>query len=97
MKTLTITDAKKNLGKWLEAAAEGEEIGIISGSNIIALRKVEVEATDYAFREYGVTSDEIRRYEERVIQEHKDLKKAGKLRSLSVEEIRRHREKAARD
>ena len=97
MKTLTITDAKKNLGKWLEAAAEGEEIGIISGPNIIALRKVEVEATDYAFREYGVTSDEIRRYEERVIQEHKELKKAGKLRSFSVEEIRRQREKAARD
>ena len=51
MKTLTITDAKKNLSKWLQAAARGEEIGIISGSDVIALRKVAVEASDYAWRE----------------------------------------------
>jgi antitoxin (DNA-binding transcriptional repressor) of toxin-antitoxin stability system len=31
MKTLTITDAKKNLGRWLAAAARGEDIGIVSG------------------------------------------------------------------
>jgi hypothetical protein len=55
MKTLTITVAKKNLGKWLQAAASGEDIGIISGADIIALRKVRVEPMDYAWREYGVT------------------------------------------
>ena len=42
MKTLTITDAKKNLGQWLAAAARGENVGIISGADIIALRKVEL-------------------------------------------------------
>ena len=47
MKTLTITDAK-NFGRWLAAAARGEDIGIVCGSNIVALRKVEVESTDYA-------------------------------------------------
>lgn len=57
MKTLTITDAKKNLGKWLAAAAHGEDIGIVCGADIIALCKVEVESTDYAQREYGVTPD----------------------------------------
>ena len=46
MKTLTITDAKKNLSRWLDAAARGQDIGIIRGAEIIALRRVEVESTD---------------------------------------------------
>src|SRR4030042_1563509 len=64
MKTLTITDAKKNLGRWLDAAARGQNIGIICGGNIIALRKVEVESTDYAQREYGATEEQIAALEE---------------------------------
>ena len=59
MTTLTITDAKKNLGKWLGAAVKGEDIGILAGATIVALRPVEVEATDYAWREYGVTPAEL--------------------------------------
>jgi antitoxin (DNA-binding transcriptional repressor) of toxin-antitoxin stability system len=59
MKTLTITDAKKNLGKWLTAAVKGEDIGILAGATVVALRPVEVEATDYAWREYGVTPAEL--------------------------------------
>ena len=58
MKTLTITDAKKNLSRWLDAAARGQDIGIIRGAEIIALRRVEVESADYAQREYGVTPAE---------------------------------------
>jgi hypothetical protein len=38
----------------------GEDIGIISGADVIALRKVEVESTDYAFREYGATSEDMK-------------------------------------
>src|SRR5713101_9006096 len=59
MTTLTITDAKKNLGKWLTAAVKGEDIGILAGATIVALRPVAVEATDYAWREYGVTPAEL--------------------------------------
>jgi antitoxin (DNA-binding transcriptional repressor) of toxin-antitoxin stability system len=59
MKTLTITDAKKNLSRWLTAAAKGEDIGIVCGADIIALRKVEVEAIDYAQREYGATPEQV--------------------------------------
>ena len=79
MKTLTITDAKKNLSKWLQAAARGEDIGIVSGADVIALRKVEVESTDYAWREYSVTQEELESYERKVDAEHQRLKKAGKL------------------
>src|SRR5437588_9389480 len=59
MTTLTITDAKKNLGKWLSAAVKGEDIGILAGATVVALRPVEVEATDYAWREYGITPAEL--------------------------------------
>ena len=59
MTTLTITEAKKNLGKWLNAAVKGEDIGILAGAKVVALRPVEVEATDYAWREYGVTPSEL--------------------------------------
>jgi hypothetical protein len=69
VKTLTISDAKKNLRKWLNAAARGEDIGIITGAQIIALRNVEVEATDYALREYGVTPKEVQMYESKRIAE----------------------------
>ena len=79
MKTLTITDAKKNLGKWLQAAARGEDIGIVSGADIIALRKVDVESTDYAWREYGVTPEELESYERKMDAEYERLEKAGKL------------------
>ncbi len=63
MRTLTITDAKKNLGRWLKAAAQGEEVAIIAGSDIIALRKVEVAALDtsYAEAEYGATPESLAR------------------------------------
>ena len=40
MTTLTITDAKRNLGKWLSAAVNGQEVGIVSGATVVALRPV---------------------------------------------------------
>jgi antitoxin (DNA-binding transcriptional repressor) of toxin-antitoxin stability system len=42
MKTLAIPTARQNLGAWLPRAARGEEIGIISGAQVIALRPVEI-------------------------------------------------------
>lgn len=62
MTTLTITNARKNLGHWLRKAVQGEDIGIIDGGRIIALRPVEVESADYAAREYGVTGGELDRF-----------------------------------
>ena len=67
MKTLTITEAKKNLGKWLNAAVKGEDVGIITGAAIVALQPIEVRpatATDklpidyeYLWKEYGISRD----------------------------------------
>ena len=89
MKTLTITDAKKNLGAWLKAAARGEDIGIVSGADIIALRKIDVESTDYAQREYGVTSQELDRFAKATERQYQKLKKAGKLVTLTADELKK--------
>ena len=85
MKTLTITEAKKNLGHWLKAAAQGEEVAIIAGSDIIALRKVEVAVVDtsYAEAEYGATPESLTRLETEVAARYRRQRKAGKLRSLA--------------
>lgn len=88
MKTLTITDAKKNLGRWLDAAAKGEDIGIIAGADIIALRKVEVESTDYAQREYGATPAQVRAVDKATDTRYQRLKRSGKLVRASGQQLR---------
>jgi len=40
-------------------ASRGEDIGIICGADIIALRRVTVESADYAQREYGATPEQV--------------------------------------
>ena len=89
MKTLTITDAKKNLCRWLDAAARGEGSGIFCGANVIALRKVEVESTDYAQREYGVTQEQITAFEKPTERRYGRLKRPGKLVTVSTEQLRK--------
>jgi antitoxin (DNA-binding transcriptional repressor) of toxin-antitoxin stability system len=88
MKTLTITDAKKNLGQWLVAAGRGEDIGIICGADIIALRKVEVESSDYTQREYGAKPTEVKTLEEVTERRYRNLKWRKKLVSASVRQLR---------
>jgi hypothetical protein len=46
MKTITITEAKRSLGRYLKQAAAGQDIGFVSGADIISLRKVEVISAD---------------------------------------------------
>ena len=82
MKTLTITEAKKNLGKWLNAAVQGEEVAIINGATCVALRPVEVEAADYAWREYGASKDELAKFEKRISAEVERLRGSGRLISV---------------
>jgi antitoxin (DNA-binding transcriptional repressor) of toxin-antitoxin stability system len=92
MKTLTITDAKKNLGRWLSAAVRGENIGIISGADIIALRKVEVEAVDdhaYALREYGVTKNEMDQFGKAVDRHIAEERRKGRLIETTPEQLRK--------
>ncbi|MGH8604272.1 MAG: type II toxin-antitoxin system Phd/YefM family antitoxin [Gammaproteobacteria bacterium] len=89
MKTITITDAKKHLGRWLAAAASGEDIGIVCGAEIIALRKVEVESTDYAQREYGATPEQVAALEKATGRRYRTLKRSGKLVTVTAEQLRK--------
>ncbi len=97
MKTLTITEAKKNLGAWLKAAGRGEEVAILSGADIIALRKVEITAVDHSFAaaEYGATPEELERFERAVDQHFATSKKAGRL--MTLEQTAKALEKAPAD
>jgi len=89
MKTLTITDAKKNLSRWLTAASCGEDIGIICGADIIALRKVTVESTDYAQREYGATREQVAALEKATDRRYRKLKRSGELVTVTSEQLRK--------
>lgn len=65
MKTLTATEARKNLTQWLRAAKNGEEIGIVYGADVFALRRVPIQAADYGEREYGVSASQLASFVER--------------------------------
>lgn len=89
MKTLTITVAKKNLSRWLAAASRGEDIGIVCGADIIALRKVEVESTDYVQREYGATTQQVAALEKATDRRYRKLKRSGNLVTVTAEQLRK--------
>jgi antitoxin (DNA-binding transcriptional repressor) of toxin-antitoxin stability system len=89
MKTLTITDAKKNLGRWLQAAARGEDVGIICGADIVALRKVEIESTDYAQREYGATPEQVAALGKATEERYRRLKRSKRLALTTAQDLRK--------
>lgn len=88
MKTLTVTDARKNLSRWLDAAARGQDIGIIRGAEIIALRKVEVESTDYLQHEYEATPEQIEALAAATDKRYRKLKRLGKLVTVTAGQLR---------
>ena len=83
MTTLTITKARANLSKLLEKAKQGEDIGIVSGDQIVALRPVTVSSDDYAWREYEATPAELARFEKRMEQQISAERKRGKIKRYS--------------
>jgi antitoxin (DNA-binding transcriptional repressor) of toxin-antitoxin stability system len=89
MKSMTITEAKKNLSRWLTAAARGQDIGIVCGADIIALRKVEVESTDYAQREYGATPEQVARLDEATDKRYRRFKRSRKLVTVTEVQLRK--------
>jgi antitoxin (DNA-binding transcriptional repressor) of toxin-antitoxin stability system len=100
--TLTITDAKKILGKWLSAAVNGQEVGIVSGATVVALRPVRIEAADYAWREYGVTESDLNAFIRADNKRIEAMRRAGKLLTLpgnlkeALEKISAHRSRRAK-
>lgn len=83
MKTLSPTQARSNLSSLLKRAANGEDIGILHGDKVIALRPVTVHADDYALREYRVTEKDLDRFVKRADRQINRERKAGKIRKYS--------------
>jgi antitoxin (DNA-binding transcriptional repressor) of toxin-antitoxin stability system len=81
MTTLSPTKARANLTHWLKRASAGEDIGILCGDKVIALRAVRVfaEDSDYAKREYGVTDAELKTFVKRADAELKQDRRAGRV------------------
>jgi hypothetical protein len=82
MKTLTVTTARQNLGHWLKLAAKGEDVGVIVGADIIALRKVTVQAADYAYEEYGLTPTQVGEAEQRIDAQIKRERRAKTIKEF---------------
>ena len=55
MKTLSVTEGRQNLGRWLKRALHGDDVGFVVDGRVVALRPVEVHSEDYVLHEYGVT------------------------------------------
>ena len=80
MTTLSPTRARANLTSLLKRAANGEDIGILHGDKVIALRPVTVHSDDYALQEYGVTEKELDRFVKRMDKRIARARKAGKIK-----------------
>lgn len=83
MQTLTTAKARARLPALLKLALNGQEIGIVCGDRIVALRPVEVTATDYARMEYGIADDEIRTIAGNLHAKAKKAIKTGQARSFN--------------
>jgi antitoxin (DNA-binding transcriptional repressor) of toxin-antitoxin stability system len=80
MTTLSPTQARTNLSSLLKRAAKGEDIGILHGDQVIALRPVTVHSDDYALREYGVTDKGLDRFVKRMDAQIARERKAGTIK-----------------
>jgi len=83
MQTLTPAKARANLPALLRQALAGEEIGIVCDDRIVALRPVEVTATDYARMEYGLTDGEMKTIAVNLHAKAKKAVKSGKARPFT--------------
>jgi antitoxin (DNA-binding transcriptional repressor) of toxin-antitoxin stability system len=84
MTTLSPTQARINLSSLLKRAAKGEDIGILHGDQVIALRPVKIHSDDgYALREYMMTAQELARFTKRMDQEIAREYKAGTVKRYS--------------
>jgi antitoxin (DNA-binding transcriptional repressor) of toxin-antitoxin stability system len=83
MKMFTVTEARANLTAVLDRARNGEDIGIVSGNQIVQLKPVGVVAWEdsYLYQEYNVSPEQWERFKHRL---HKRREKAIRNGTLKV-------------
>ena len=88
MKTLSPTEARANMTRWLDQAIAGQSIGITHKGRIIKLQPVPV-TEDWAAEEYGMTSEELDRAAEALVKAGNEVLESGK--SVSWTEFKKRR------
>jgi antitoxin (DNA-binding transcriptional repressor) of toxin-antitoxin stability system len=83
MTTLSPTRARANLTSLLKRAANGEDVGILHGDKVIALRPVTVHSEDYALQEYGVTEKQLHRFVKQMNRQIARDRRAGRMKVFS--------------
>ena len=79
MRTLTVTEGRRQLGHWCKQAIAGEDIAFTMDGVLVALRPVRVYSEDYALAEYGMTEEELDRAANRIEADIEKARKAGEL------------------
>jgi len=88
MKTLSPTEARANMTRWLDQAIAGQPIGITHKGRIVKLQPVPV-TEDWAATEYGLTSEELDRAGENLLKAGQKLLQSGK--TVSWDEFKKRR------
>ena len=88
MKTLSPTQARANMSRWLDQAIAGQSIGITHKGRIVKLQPVPV-TEDWAAEEYGLTGEDLDRAADRLLKTGEELLRSGK--SASWEEFKKRR------
>lgn len=83
MKTLSVTEGRQNLGRWLKRALHGEDVGFLMDGRVVALRPVEVHSEDYVLHEYGVTEKQAEKAHNTVKAEIKKARAAGAMKPFT--------------
>jgi len=78
MTTITPTQARVNLSSVLRRALKGDDIGIVVGGQVVALRPVEILSRDYAEREYGLTAAQMKTVAKKLHAKAQKARRAGK-------------------
>jgi len=76
MKTLSPTEARANMTRWLDRAIAGQSIGITHKGRIVKLQPVPV-TEDWAAEEYGLTGAELDRAATNLVQSGKEILESG--------------------
>ncbi len=96
MKTLTLTEARRNLTQLARQAIKGEDVGVVCDGKIIALRLVEVYSEDYALLEYRLTEEELGRTATAIQSELELDRRRGRLQDAAPSKKRRTQLEKAR-
>ena len=88
MKTLSPTQARGNMTRWLDQAFAGQSIGITHKGWIIKLQPLPV-TEDWALVEYGLTGEEMDRAAANLLKTGEDVLVSGK--AVSWEQFKKRR------